>query len=406
MKEMINELTNEELLINVNEESESKVSMGVSNLVNKKTKKAHELFDKALEISHKCPAAWLGKAYTDAYTITAEDSKMDSIDHSLGQVKSLVPSNPELIANHYGAILSILVYKTSELIKGHLNTAIAMKKEAEGAATDAALSLLVGVAGAAVGSSSKSVVGKVAGWSAAGAGAGKMVSNLKASGDYDTIANSVYALAMGQLIGSINLIQIADSITANVSEPVKKALNSAITEWKKSSLLLYKAELLQLSVFVEKLSSGFSSGTGKIDDLLKQKKDFKEVAEVKVLADIVGLDNHKSVDKLDSFFKEIKKSTSTDEHDELKAIKKKRYIKSAVLFIAGGLWMEIMDPEENSVSAFVGIIPLLSSMVYGYKTWKLKSAGQESLVESCDEFAKYLESVSIKPKEIDLKLLG
>ena len=67
--------------------------------------------------------------------------------------------------------------------------------------------------------------------------------------------------------------------------------------------------------------------------------------------------------------------------------------------------MEIMDPEENSFSAFVGVVPLLGSMVYGYLTWKLKSSGQESLVESCDEFAKYLESVSIKPKEIELKLL-
>jgi hypothetical protein len=217
---------------------------------------------------------------------------------------------------------------------------------------------------------------------------------------------------MGQLISSINLIQIADSITANVSEQVKKALNSAISEWKKVSVLLYKAELLQLSNFVQELKKGFDGG-GYAWNLLEQKKEYQEISEVKVLADMVGLDNHETFEKINSFFQEIKNSTSEEEQNELMERRKTRYLISAAVFVvAVAIMMLLPDHDEaEGVLRFIGFISVISfigAIVYFVRTLpsNLKSSGEEKIIVLCDNFSNYLESVSIKPNEIDLKLLG
>ena len=308
---VLEDLLHMPLMQNASDASESQIVIGVMHLQNNEPAKAHILFQSALQITHKVPAAWLGKAYAEAALTSVEKNTLELIQYSLEKTSQYIDDRP-LLAKHYALVLSVALGRSAIQIQEYVASSSAMSSQAVNAASSALRATAVGVASAYMGYRSKSTLGKALGYGGAAAAGVHASNQFMNSAECSRLANSAYALAIAQAYISLAYVYEIRNVFSSLSPEIQAAAG-AITDTVKSRwLLLYQSQLRQLGVFVGTIERSLRSPDG-VDKIMALRGNYQEVTDVVFMAQKFGLERHPTFSKLMSFTGDLQKAMGSSE---------------------------------------------------------------------------------------------
>ena len=301
-------LLDKSLIKSKEEKVTNAIEMGVSHLEAENANKALETFERALETDTKVPSAWIGRAYAIALRANKGDAEFNNelISDYITKGLDLIPKSAQQLKDDASAIgMSLYLDFYANTIGQTVEVAVQSRVESEKAASEAGAALLGAVVGGVVGASSKSGVGKVIGYSAAGAGAATSVAKSGESDKLAEVGEGVFSTAIKIALLSVPVVISVYNSTKVVSDNLKNKLNTTLDLWRTSVNYLFTEQANRIDSMVDTIIAKLKKPKEAIE-FLSDSNDVQEIKNLVVLADEVGLDNHKSFELLSSIDDDIK----------------------------------------------------------------------------------------------------
>lgn len=409
MKNHFAQLTDESVLGTFPKEVQSKVVLGASKLSEEDFVTARSLFEQSIALDHQCGAAWIGKAYAEAYLNFSDGHNyIPTIDHSLEVAKKSL-GDGESVLNHQARVLELLIGRITDELLTKLDLVRKSEIQAQKARNEAAISALVTVVAAEVGSSSKSTTGKVLGYGTAAAAGANTVASLSRASELSAVAGSVFGVLLTQCYLSSPLLRQADEHKTHFPEPFRQSVTQAIIRWRAAVADCYNLQISRLKTSLEQLRAKVSAS-----DALKASGEFDEgfqancveVSALRLSAQMFGLNEHSSYAKLDVFLSEIESTLQSEQaKQDFKTAKMRRIIaicvSAAVTVFA---FSQIGESEKSSQDFFVPLDLIGFAATFIFYKWKglFKAQTQKKLGATTKEFAKYVQNVKVSSDDIVL----
>lgn len=398
-------LLDKSLIKSKEEKVTNAIEMGVSHLEAENANKALETFERALETDTKVPSAWIGRAYAIALRANKGDAEFNNelISDYITKGLDLIPKSAQQLKDDASAIgMSLYLDFYANTIGQTVEVAVQSRVESEKAASEAGAALLGAVVGGVVGASSKSGVGKVIGYSAAGAGAATSVAKSGESDKLAEVGEGVFSTAIKIALLSVPVVISVYNSTKVVSDNLKNKLNTTLDLWRTSVNYLFTEQANRIDSMVDTIIAKLKKPKEAIE-FLSDSNDVQEIKNLVVLADEVGLDNHKSFELLSSIDDDIKSIGEKEEMiKDIEQIKGRRIGGWVGFFI-----LEIISISFDTISYNItlfffiaGLIPLIYGLV-------AKSDTQKKLIEIFNKL-KSNKSVfaSVKNEDFEFEALG
>jgi hypothetical protein len=403
----IDELLKQPFLQNTSPTSESQIVMGVMHLQNNEHDKASVLFESALQTTHKVPAAWLGKAYAEAALTSVEKNTLEVIQYSVEKASQFIDDH-DLLVKHYAMILLVALGKSAMQIQQDVEQSANLARSASTAEAVAVGSAALGIASAYMGYTSKSTLGKIAGYGGALTAGAYAANRFMDSTECSQLSNSAYALAIAQSYISLAYVYEVKNIFHLLPAEEQAAIKEVIDKVKEKWLLLYQLQLSQLAVFVESIENSLETPEG-VDNILALQGNYQEVTDVMFMAQKFGLENHPSFSRLTDFTKELKQAMGTaDARMDHEAIKMKQRVRLGIagaLLCVGIVPLFIVPDDLENKDAFylIDVFFDLAALAVGIWAATLASKAQKEMTHTCTEFKEYLMTAPLNINDFAVK---
>jgi len=355
-----------------------------------------------LETNTKIPAAWIGRAY--AIALKDKDKFNDElISDYIEKGTALIAKSDKQLKDDASAIgMSLYLDHYSNTIGTTVETSVKARVESQKAAAAASNALMGAIVGGAIGASSKNTLFKTVGYGAAGVGAVSSVSKADSSKKLSAIGEGVFGTAIKIVLLSIPVVQIVFNSSKNASKVITKKLTSSLEEWQLVVSYLFFEQANRIDTLADDIILKLKKPKEAIM-LLNKPNDIEEIRNLIILADEVGLDNHKSFEILKSVEDEIKLIGEKD--DMIKNIEKFKGLRVSY-WIGYGVFMAfafiiVGFSVDLSLLCFIG-----AGICVGFALFS-RSETQKKLIEVFKTL-KSNKSVfaNVKPKDIDFEELG
>jgi len=419
MENRFQQLTEGKVLETYPKEVQSKVVLGASKLSEEDYATARSLFEQSIALDHQCGVAWIGKAYAEAsLNFVDGHNYIPTIDHSLQFARKSLEEG-SFFQNQQANVLETLIRRITDELLTKLEIVRKSQIQAEKARNEAAISALIAVAGATVGSSSESRTGKVLGYGTAAVAGANTVAALSNAAEFSGLAGSVFGLLLAQCYLSAPVLNQANQFKDHLPEGPRSSMLQAISRWRAAAADCYNLQLSRLTTTLADLRTRVSGSdalkaSGDLDEGFQA--NYAEVSALKMSAQMFGLNKHSSYARLDRFLGELESTLQSEKAKrDFKMAKQRRIIAiSATLGVAVLSSVGVMciangdnpHSDENKVlgGVFVWLDLIGFIVAFVFYRWKglFKAETQKKLGALTKEFAECVRDVKVSEEDIVL----
>ena len=305
MNSHFQQLTQEKVLDTYPKEVQSKVVLGASKLSEEDYATARSLFEQSIALDHQCGVAWLGKAYAEAsLNFVDGHNYILTINHSLQAAQKSIGENTFFL-NQQANVLETLIRRITDDLLTKLEMVRKSEIQAEKARNEAAISALITVAAATVGSSAEKRTTKVLGYGVAAASGANTVMALSKASDLSELAGSVFGILLAQCYVSAPVLNQANEFKDHLPEAPRSSMAQAVSRWREAAADCYNLQLSRLTKTLADLRTKVSTSdalkaSGELDEGFQG--NYAEVSALKMSAQMFGLNEHPSLCEVGTVF--------------------------------------------------------------------------------------------------------